>query len=223
MQITHSSPYLVRSCEFSLKLEPIVNMFTFRTIAFEFLSMAIDPHLNNELFFKLLNADELIQLCQRQLERFQKLNEQDSNIFSSIFLNIPTDFLYDMSFFEDMHPFCRNFKINFEIECDCSFFLKNEAMRQVSKSFISNGVQIWLDDVDFTQLKMAEVLIHSGIIYGVKLDKHSFWRCYEDGLELYKFADEYRERLIVEGIETDSHLTYAKSQSLILGQGFFWR
>lgn len=217
------TPYIIRDCDFVMKLEPIVNIESMEVVSFEFLSRPTDCSLNNEVFFKCLTVDEIFNLFQRQLEIFQKLNEQNPDFYSSVFYNVPVELLYNIETIGEMYPFLDRFKINLEVECDCRLFLKDPLLRKVSKSFIRNDINVWLDDVDICHLEVCGLLIKLGVIYGIKLDKHAFWGCYHGGQELKKFFTNFRDRIIVEGIETFSHLHYARAQSMTFGQGYFWK
>lgn len=216
-------PYTIRTSEFKMKLEPIINIPTGEVLAFEVLSRAKDVTLNNELFFKFLTTDELLQLLQRQMERFQKLHEQDENYFSSMFVNVPVEFIYDEKIIYELYPFFHKFKINFEVECNSGIFFRDRILWERSSKLLSKGINVWLDDVSEDEFTSAEELINNKVIYGVKLDKYSFWDSYENNANLYGIIGGIRDKMIVEGIETIDHLVYAKNQSVIFGQGYLWK
>ncbi|WP_322111560.1 EAL domain-containing protein [Aeromonas hydrophila] len=216
------SPYTIRSIEFTMKLEPIIELSNGNLLAFEVLSQSKDIDVNNDLFFKCLTTDELLQVFQRQLEMYQKLNEQDAKYFSSVFINVPVDFVSDMELIMELYPFHCLFKINLEVECSPSTFLVRDSLRSCTKLLSAMGIRIWLDDIKVSEISAAKDLISQRVIYGVKIDKISFWDSYYKKLNLTNIINGLSDRIILEGVEDISHLNYAKSQSIMYGQGYLW-
>ena len=106
-----------------------------------------------------------------------------------------------------------------------------EAYEGGNLALIQDGDMVYIDieartlkvDVSEDEFTSAEELINNKVIYGVKLDKYSFWDSYENNANLYGIIGGIRDKMIVEGIETIDHLVYAKNQSVIFGQGYLWK
>lgn len=218
----HIEPYSVRDMNFVMKLEPIVDILNNRVHSYEILSKVDGSSysLNNDIFFKCLTKWEHVQLLQRQLERFQKLSQQDSATFSSVFINVSLEQFCDTTFEMELYPFSRDISINIEIETDPNTFLSSKVLSSKSRALSERGLNIWLDDIDVLDLELSEKLILSHKLAGVKISKESFWDAYEKNISF--FFPRINKKIIVEGIESEGHRLYLAEQKINFAQGFLW-
>ncbi|SHI15781.1 EAL domain-containing protein [Pantoea sesami] len=106
--------------------------------------------------------------------------------------------------------------LNLEIQYD-PVTLTSE-MIDFLKTLLSEGVRIWIDDVDVT----GGTILNDPTGPGIKIDKYTFWSMYQSQENLSVFTHYGDKKLIVEGVETAEHIHYLKDNGVCFGQGYYW-
>lgn len=206
----------VNGISFDLKLEPVVNIFDHKVKGYEILSIPHDLSVNSEVYFKSLSDEILVSIFYEQLSFFSTECLRNPVLGKSLFINTPLSLVTRENFTFSIHKYIKLMKLNIEIQYDYHI-LKSQSLRRIRHS-LPCMVNIWIDDVDFLSEKETPPV--PGV--GLKIDKYSFWKIYEgksDMSELYSYCP---ERLIIEGIETMSHLEYLRNNNITLAQGYYW-
>lgn len=206
----------INKVDFDFKLEPIVNIFNNEVKGYEILSTPHNLFVNTETYFNTLSNEMLELIFHEQLSFFNAECFCNPTLVRNLFINTPLPLLISDNFIPSIYKYIQVMKLNIEIQYDPHIF-KSQLLSQLRYS-LPYMVNIWVDDVDIkTEKKTVPV---KGI--GLKIDKYSFWNAYEEKLdmnELHSFCPDF---LIIEGIETTSHIEYLIKNNITLAQGYYW-
>lgn len=226
------STYVVSGKRLALRLEPIVNLRKNQVIGYEALSRFVETASNNtdyEGYFFNLTPCALVGIINRQLEIYQKWLNQHPEIYGDkvLFVNVRRDLLEDDFFVSNFFPFSKLFKI--AIEIDASSCQLNSVMKRRIDELTDLGISVWVDDY------AGDVSICHQYWDGIKVDKFAFWSSFENesnplsDLDVDKILNRYddsrfrKPTLLVEGIESEAHLSHAIASGFELGQGYYWK
>lgn len=200
-------------CHF--RLQPIVKIdkLKVKAHAYEVLVELCDVHRNQ--------LDDFFSSLPIFLHR--SLFKEQVNIFSSLpgiyFINIPVELLMTCRFASRLTQDKDN--INIEIQNPIKLFdLNPYEIEQVKREILllqSNGVNVWLDDIDDRFVRYA---IELGV-YGVKIDKNVVWSDYNLS-EIRSGLRNTNIKILAEGIENISHYSKSLSSGVDMAQGFLW-
>lgn len=205
------------------KLEPIINIKDGSSHAFEMLSTPIDYDVDADSFFKNLSERELALLIFRRLEYFQKLNEQDSERYHSVFINTTLGMLGELILWRDFVPFIFQFKINLEIDAWDVVSNFNSSKVKHLLALKALGIKLWLDDVDNNHHLFPHAIRY--LFYGIKLNKKFVLRSLNSNqlIDIKNITQQWGgERIIAEGVEKESQLNALRYNHVCFGQGFNW-
>lgn len=205
----------IKNLYFNFKLEPIVNIFNNKVKGYEILSCPHDLFVNAETYFNSLPNEMLAHIFYEQLYFFNMECFHNPTLVRNLFINAPLSLLISDNFILSIYKYIQAVNLNIEIQYT-PHILKSQLLNQIRCS-LPYRVNVWVDDVDIKTEKIVPV---KGI--GLKIDKYSFWNAYEkksDMNELYSFCPDF---LIIEGIETTSHLEYLMKNNITLAQGYYW-
>lgn len=227
--------YRLNDIAFELKLEPILDLRANSVFGFEALSRAIDCDVNNQDFFDALDTDQLLTLLTKQLMMFQKLNEQDRDVYHTVFINISPALFKIATLWMEFIPFIYQFSIHIEIDAKYMAQLKGATTFRNITKLRALGAHFWIDDLDDTSTwnnilwseldgRWMNITHH---LTGVKFDKHFFWQCIKNRGEqerLTKLISIFKHKctLLVEGVESELMMNSARQYGFVLGQGYYW-
>lgn len=192
-------------------------------IAWELLSTA-EPHVDLEEHFGLMAVPEQKKHFFAQLSHTTFSEEGEKyhlNATSSLLLE--TDFLARLRE-ETLYPE----KLVIEIT-DLENMIESDpvricSLRKCIATLRMRGSEVWADDVTETILwKLFDCAIHFD---GIKIDKYTFWNGRKERNEFLQLAQcctYFTNKLLIEGIETESDLALARASVAEFGQGFFWK
>lgn len=217
--------YKVRNFEFNMRLEPIIDLCVNKAVGFEALSRLVTDDVgreafNYEFFFSGLTVDEHLSVVHAQLDIYQKWSEQHPEIYGErfLFVNVSPMILDDDDAFYTFIPYVNSYPIALEIDSHLSALSKRA--KENAKKLQSYGIQVWIDDYP------GHGIISGKIWDGVKIDRFAFQRGFDASMEGEDYNDYHRVShvgpLVIEGIESDEHLLYAKSIGAQFGQGYLW-
>lgn len=228
------STYVVSGERLALRLEPIVHLKNNQVIGYEALSRFVektnkDSAYDYESYFFNLSSCALIGIINRQLEIYQKWHSQHPEIYGDkvLFINVRKDLLEDDFFVSMFFPFSKLF--NIAIEIDASACRLNSVMKRRVNELTDLGISVWVDDY------AGDESINHQDWDGIKIDKFAFWSSFESESNLLSELDvdkilnrydnsQYRKpTLLVEGIESEAHLSHAIESGFELGQGYYWK
>lgn len=205
------------------KYESIRLLRTEHVIAWELLSTA-EPHVDLEEHFGLMAVPEQKKHFFTQLSHATSAEEGEKyHLNASSSLLLETDFLKRLS----GETLCPD-KLAIEIT-DLENMIESDPvriclLRKCIAELRQRGSEVWADDVTETILwKLYECAIRFD---GIKIDKHTFWSGRTNRNEFLQFAQRcgyFTNKLLIEGIETESDLALARASVAEFGQGFFWK
>ncbi|TKU70118.1 EAL domain-containing protein [Citrobacter sp. wls710] len=201
---------------FDFKLEPVVNVFNQKVKGYEILSSPHDLSINPESYFNSLSDEVLGMIFYEQLSFFCMACYRHPALEKNLFINVPLNILIKDNFIPSVNKYLHLIRLNIEIQYDYDI-LRSQLLHRVRQS-LPYIVNIWVDDVDFKTEKKT-IPLHG---VGLKIDKHSFWKVYEERLEMNELSSFCPGCLIVEGVETVSHLEYLRGNNITLVQGYYW-
>lgn len=197
------------------RLQPIVKLNNLRVKAhaYEVLAELTDVSRSKlEAFFSYLSINSHRELFKNQIDIF-------SSLPGNYFINIPVELLMTNGFASKLTKDKDN--INIEIQNPIKLFELNPyEIEQVKYEIIllqSNGVNVWLDDIDDRFIQYA---IDLGV-YGVKIDKNVVWSDYNLS-EIKSRLRNTNIKILAEGIENISHYSKSLSSGVDMAQGFLW-
>lgn len=206
---------------FAFKLEPIVRLNCGTIESFEVLSIPLNNGMNEGHHSKGINKAESLSLLIRQLENYQKLNEQDKEMYNSVFIPLAVEAIDGGLSWGDFIPFLSQFNINIEIsEWDICCNLNMSSLALLSR-LKASGVRLWIDDVGDNYNLMPTFI--RKIFYGVKLDKNFVRRCLKYGniAPISHISSMWgATHVIAKGIETKSLSETYLLNGIGFGQGF---
>jgi len=206
-----------------IRLQPIVRLKDNTVTGYEVLSK-ITSDDNVERFFNALPEKDYVTLLMRQLEIIHGVG-----INETLFVNLPLRIFLnkcELDFFVQREATGEK-KINIEVQ-DAFLLEKVDSLqkRSVIKAMNrckSHGYDIWLDDYT---AGMGRWLNNPVITFdGIKTDYREIRRLKKKALSMKPLVDEakqFTKRILVEGIETESDLRYARASGATLGQGYLW-
>lgn len=201
---------------FIFKLEPIINTFSQEIMGYEILSKPYDKTVNTEAFFLSQPAEILETVFYEQLSFFTTQCKLDPERVKNLFINLPLHLLLREQFLLTLQEYLSVTNLNLEIQYD-PVTLTSE-MIDFLKTLLSEGVRIWIDDVDVT----GGTILNDPTGPGIKIDKYTFWSMYQSQENLSVFTHYGDKKLIVEGVETAEHIHYLKDNGVCFGQGYYW-
>lgn len=214
---------IIQNKPFALKLEPIVSFQDEGMGAFEVLSRPMAKNVDTQRFFNELDEASLSSLFVRQLELFQKLNQQDRFTYRSLFINFDPRMVGQWLSWQDFIPFIFQFRVHIEVDMvKAKTALTVHTMEMLSK-LKTMGVGLWLDDVDENYHSLPICI--TNLFDGIKLDKHFVWHCMETNdfsLIAHLVTTWGVKNIIAEGIETESMFNSLRRNGIGMGQGFHW-
>lgn len=190
----------LNAVSFSFKLEPIINLFSQKIIGYEILSKPLDKNVDTEDFFLSLPIGILENVFYEQLHFFTEQCMLSPELVRNLFINVPLRLLLRDRFLNTLHQYLFFTDLNLEIQYD-PVALKPDVM-DFLKTLISEGVRVWIDDVDDS----AGSILNDPAGPCIKIDKYAFWSMYRLQGQLSALIDCSDNRVIVEGVETDDHI-----------------
>ncbi len=202
-----------------IKLEPIVDLSTSRTLGAEVLSV-LTSHQQNERFFSDQSAAQSLMLLEAQLATLKNVHS-----VSNLFINLPITVLTVSELFQRLLH-VKSPPLNIELVEPASFFSLSAGLRECVTQRLQlltmQGHRLWLDDVD-------EALIRPFLscqlpLCGIKIDKDAFWRLRATSAlaALVGLCSQVAGQVLIEGIETEQDRAYALQAGAGLGQGYLW-
>ncbi|MEN0634119.1 EAL domain-containing protein [Klebsiella aerogenes] len=205
------------------KYEPISILHSEQVIAWELLSTA-EPHIDLEAHFGLMAVTEQKKHFFAQLKHATFSEEADKyHLNASSSLMLEADFLERLCE-EALYPN----KLAIEIT-DLENIIDSDPIRicalcKCIAELRYRGSEVWADDVTETILwELIECAIRFD---GIKIDKHTFWHGRTERskfLQLAQCCKYFTNKILIEGIETESDLELARASVAEYGQGYLWR
>ncbi|EPF4547971.1 TPA: EAL domain-containing protein [Klebsiella aerogenes] len=205
------------------KYESIRILCSEHVIAWELLSTA-EPHVDLEEHFGLMGVQE------QKKHFFAQLSHTTfSDNGEKYHLNATSSLLLEKDFLERLREetFCPD-KLVIEIT-DLENMMESDPVRisSLGKCIVElrqRGCEVWADDVtEIILWKFVECAIRFD---GIKIDKHTFWNGRTERnkfLQLAQCCTYFTNKLLIEGIETESDLALARASVAEFGQGYLWR
>lgn len=166
--------YNVNGEYLKLQLEPVFDLISGEEIAFEVKLVVRNEDINARLFLGMLDKHGLSFVCTRKLEFFQKLNEQNKDLYNSMFMEIDQGLINDWVCRGELLPFAFQFKINMVI--NYNQMVRNEHGIILDKTMLSSflnlramGVSLWLGEIDGGKFSLPSELLD--VLNGIRLDK----------------------------------------------------
>ncbi|AZV06465.1 EAL domain-containing protein [Enterobacter sp. N18-03635] len=191
-------------------------MFSQETMGYEILSKPQGKTFNTEAFFLSQPAQILETVFYEQLSFFTTQCKLDTERLRNLFINLPLCLLLRKGFLITLREYLTVTDLNLEIQYD-PVTLKPEVMNCV-KTLLSEGIKIWIDDVDVCGWS----ILNDPTGPGIKIDKEAFWSMYRSRTQLSVLTHCSDDRVIVEGVETSDHINYLKDNGVCFGQGYYW-
>ncbi|MCG3736623.1 EAL domain-containing protein [Vibrio cincinnatiensis] len=204
-----------------LKFEPIVELDNLSVVAYEMLSLC-DANIDVEESFNSLDMNRKRELFNHQLNLTNVINDK------RVFINLPvseilrSDFILEIKR-TNIAPAALSIELqNLPDIYQFSDIELNEFKYQVKK-LQALGVELWLDDLDEA---LIEYFFHLDVVfYGGKIDKTTFWSLRKNK-KLLNFlimrCNLICDKVLIEGIESDSDLKLIRATKADYAQGFYW-
>lgn len=206
--------------DFSVKLEPIVELKTNSIVGYEALSSPVSKLGDVEGFFRKISSQDIFKNMVTQLELYGEMiiNKKIPAASSKLFVNARRDVIDDVDFIKKILPYTDG--VSLAIEIDAIPEPLSESAIENIKRLGQLGVDVWMDDYS------GKEFIDRAVWSGIKLDKNFFWKCYNQKNKALSpnllETKHIKKNNIVEGIETESQRDYAIRQGFTYGQGFLW-
>ncbi|HHA1672688.1 TPA: EAL domain-containing protein [Enterobacter roggenkampii] len=202
--------------DFYFVLEPIFNAHSKTVEGYEILSRPCSGRIDSEIFFSTLPVDIIENLFLEQISFFIKQCFIDSSLKRNIFINIHHESLLKKDVYESIISFSKFISINLEIQHYSA--TNDELYLNIIPFFSGYPVKIWIDDVTSVTKYTPELLNSAGI----KIDKTTFWECYNKKISLDALKKFSADSVIIEGVESEDHIRYIRKFDISLAQGYYW-
>lgn len=210
-----------RSGFIECKLNPIINLYSGDVFAFE-----VKGHVSKGSGDFLERADEHYSSFIRQLEFFQKLNQQDAFLYRMLFVDVSMKFLDSPSAWKEFIPFIFKFRVG-------ACFNMRSVIDELSDVALHNivklkgfGVQFWVRvDDERSLVNVPEVYYpYHSYMDGVKIEGAFFESVFNkgDSARLRRIFNVWGSaQTIVDGLDHKDHFAFAVSNGLKLGLGAY--
>ncbi|WP_164489438.1 EAL domain-containing protein [Shewanella algae] len=207
-------------------LQPIMNFRDSIEIGYELLSK-VEYVDDVAKFFSGVSDADIAELVKEQIYQMNRVCESGRiPMRKRLFVNIRTSTIADSNFVQWL---CSQSRLPLALEIDYLDLLNQPDLRfnTDNLNFLrKHGHQIWLDDYtcDFNNHSCFDVL--SNPWDGIKIDKTVLWHsCYDyDELrEIVERCKELCEVVLIEGVESEQHVSACRNAKVDLGQGFYWQ
>ncbi|MGN8010274.1 EAL domain-containing protein [Enterobacter sp. 22325] len=212
-----------------VRLQPLVNLFSAQLMGYEVLAI-ISKGIDPETFFRTFSAEICLSQFFDQMDIVTRHKKEETLYF----LNLPVRVLADPECINRLIQVRQYYRRGVVIE------LQDPAELVITKSSVAEAIvrgvntlrcnnwQVWLDDMTYG---ICCFLSKTSMKFdGVKIDRKELgnYKQYPQLLaELIKQARNLvahgENNILIEGIETDDDLAYARKSGAKWGQGWLWQ
>lgn len=207
-------------------LQPIMSLKESVEVGYEILSR-VEFVDDVQSYFAAMKDADVAALVAKQISQINAVGCSGRiPLRKRFFINIRPNLLNDDGFISRI---CTESLFPLALEVDYQD-LKTQSEQYFNYDFLEvlrkHGHQIWLDDYtcDFNSHSCFDVL--SNPWDGIKIDKTVLWHSCYDYDELREIVERCRELcevVLIEGVESEQHVSACRNAKVDLGQGFYWQ
>jgi EAL domain-containing protein (putative c-di-GMP-specific phosphodiesterase class I) len=223
---------LIESQRYGVEYQPIVDLKSKEIMAYECLARFTDIDNNNippDIIYAALHDSSLSLFQVEYQQKLLQLNCAPMN--SDIFVNLDQDSYFSIGEGNENNPFLKLFKsfnhANIVVELIENLEV-NDSIKSLSMIDIlaKNGINTAIDDV-CSPLSMVSTSVIQMVDY-IKLDKHVVAEKHNKHFmllveALINYAHSAGKKIILEGIETESDIIFARKINADYVQGFLFK